>query len=246
MSRRDRDVTTAYQSRIPIFAATRRPRRVAAEEVETPWGRATITGRLGQGHRDLLEAAMYIAAGAGVDAEGRARITIDPYRLRRTMGAGTRDVSYRHILGLARDLRAAEVDLHIPARDIHVYGGVIDELVTAGDPIARRAGTRGGDGMTWRITFSRAWSMLLAADIPIAYPSLRAVLRLRRGATQAVARWALTHRCVRGEAIADVLRRLTPSSSPARRRQQVAEVLADADALADAGVTIDAGGRVWV
>ncbi|MQM39679.1 hypothetical protein KBTX_03710 [wastewater metagenome] len=241
-----RDVTTAHQSRVPIFAATRRPRRVAAEEVTTPWGRAVVTGRIGQGHRDLLEAAMYVAARAGVDGEGRVRITLDPYRLRRTMGAGTRDVNYALILRLARDLRAAEVDLHVPARDIHIIGGIIDEIVTAGDPIARRAGTRGGDGETWRITYSRAWSVLLATDLPIAYSALSAVIAMRHGATQAVARWALSHRHVRGEYIADVLLHLAPGSSPARRRRQVAEVLADADALADAGVAIDADGRVWV
>lgn len=47
--------TSTLACRVPIFAATRRPRRTTYS-VATAWGSARITGRLGQAHRDVLDA----------------------------------------------------------------------------------------------------------------------------------------------------------------------------------------------
>ncbi len=68
--------------RIPIFAATRRPSTVKEFHVETPWGSATITGKLGQQHRDMLDAMRMIAEKEQMTHDGRMHLKIDPAKLR--------------------------------------------------------------------------------------------------------------------------------------------------------------------
>lgn len=234
-------VTTVNQSRIPIFSATRRPLPVVAYEASSPWGKAIITGRLGQAHRDFLEVACQTAIGSKEDKEGRIMLLLDMAAVRRGMG---HEYSTRHILGLARDLRAAEVDLRVNHPEIQVqtnyrirdYGGIIDEIAVIEKlDLTRKNGTyEMYDAHPWRITFGRSWSYLMKNDLPVFYRHLSIITAMRHGVSQALARWALSHRSV-NEPLENVIGYLRKTG---RMRDRIAEVCADKALLSKVGVEI--------
>lgn len=47
--------STVAQHRVRLFQPTRRPKAQGSQMVKTNFGMVTVTGRLGQGHADLLE-----------------------------------------------------------------------------------------------------------------------------------------------------------------------------------------------
>lgn len=235
-------VTTVNQSRIPIFSATRRPLPVVAYEASSPWGEAIITGRLGQTHRDLLEVACQTAIDSKEDKEGRIMLLLDMAAIRRGMG---HQYNTQHILELARDLRAAEVALRVKKPEIQIqtnyrirdYGGIIDEITVIEKlDLTRKDGTyEMDDAHPWRITFGRSWSYLMKNDLPVFYRHLAIITTMRHGVSQALARWAISHRSVRGEPLENVIGYLRKSG---RMRDRIAEVCADRDLLGKVGVEI--------
>lgn len=235
-------VTTASQSRIPIFSATRRPLPVVAYEVSSPWGEAMITGRLGQTHRDFLEVACQTAIDTSEDKEGRIMLLLDMAAIRRGLG---RDYNTQYILDLARDLRAAEVILRIKKPVIQIqtnyrirdYGGIIDEIrVIESLNIPRPHGAYDrDDAHPWRIVFGRSWSYIMKNDLPVFYRHLAIITALRHGVSQALARWAISHSVVRGEPLENIMGYLRHSG---RMRDRIAEVHADRELLSKVGVEI--------
>lgn len=238
-------VTTVSQSRIPIFSATRRPLSVIAQKVSTPWGEATITGRLGQAHNDFLETAFETAIDRGKDKAGRIGLLLDLSAIRRGMG---RNHTNEDILLIARDLRAAEIILTIKHLDIqiqtdcnvHDYGGIIDEIRMIEEiTLPRHPGTFAMDDThPMRIIFGRNWTNLLEKDLPVFYRQRALITALRHGVSQALARWALTHKNVRGQPIEDILEYLRYRGQGGRVRDRIAEINSDRKILAQIGLEI--------
>ena len=233
-------------SRVPIFAPTRRPDRVRQFRVVTSWGEATVTGRLGQPHRDILDAARFVAERIVRTGEGRMHLLVDSARVRAKLGWGS--VSYAQILRRLRDLREAEIDLCVPARGLRIIGGILDEIVEAAVPPPPRSGSRARQaavcapvaegpprgGMVWRITLSRAWTTLVEADLETRYP-LTQVLRMSYGISQALARYCLTHRRVH-EPLPALLGRLGATRALRKLRR---ELQADSEILTELGIRVE-------
>ncbi|CQR44898.1 conserved hypothetical protein [Thiomonas sp. CB3] len=246
---RDLAPSPSHVSRVPIFAPTRKPRHVESWAVATSWGEATITGRLGQPHRDVLDASRMVAEREVEDAEGRRHLLVDSARLRAALGWNA--INYSQISERLEDLRLASVRLTIPSKGIRVNGGVVSEYIdsflahkpqrssrvihllrrptTSQDPPQQQVT---GGGM-WRISFSLPWSVLLNSDLETTYP-LGLILGLRHGVSQALARFCWTHRSV-NEPLAGLLGRL---GSRGRLRDRLAELIEDAPGLAKLSVSI--------
>ena len=193
-------VTTYVQSRVPVFAPTRRPRAVAKFRVETPWGRVTITGRLGQRHRDVLDAIPLATEWEGRTPDGALHRLIDPHKLRKAIApprGRDRRVSRQRLDEWLRDMRAAEVA--IETKSGGVYEGIFHRVVTRREEAAasqfRELHGRGfaiGERHLWGVTYSPSWVRLMDEDLILRY-DLGAIVALEHGVSQAVARLLLTH-----------------------------------------------------
>lgn len=185
---RTRLKTPQIASRVPIFAPTRRATERISERVETAWGCAVISGRLGQRHRDVLDAISFTMSHWKETGDGGVMVFVDPAHLRTALGR--EKYTYRQILDILRDLRKATIVLrdHATKRVIETSPVLVVEY---GDEIERSEDRRlQGRIREWIITISSAWVQLYAT--PHYYPP--AVLRLKRGVSQAVVRLMLSHK----------------------------------------------------
>ena len=105
--------TTVHQARLQLFQPTRHP-VFCTRAMETPWGTAHVTGRLGQMHAFLLEALLFHAQKKRVLEEGSVQILVDPYDLRTTLSRADGGYSGKGMKTLAQDLRASAITLDIP------------------------------------------------------------------------------------------------------------------------------------
>lgn len=224
--------TPASACRIPIFAPTRRPQAVTAWRVETSWGWAAITGRLGQQHRDVLDGARMVAEREEFTSDGRFHLLVDPARLRSALGGDA--VNMQRINDWLRDLKVAQVEAHINKSDTNISGGLISDVVDAATlaPDAR-PGAFKSERRMWLIHFGLAWSKLVDDDIAMKYP-LRQVVGLKHGFSQAVARYCLSHTNVR-DTVEGLAQKLNAGGRLRVRRGELAE---DASGLAAMGITI--------
>lgn len=219
--------TPVNACRIPIFSPTRRPVAVTQWRVNTDWGWAVITGRLGQQHRDVLDAARMVAEREEWTANGCLHLMVDPARLRSALGGDA--VNNRLILQWLRELRAAEIITHITATDKTTYGGVVGEFDDARCDIAlsSRPGAFKSERRMLHIPFGKGWSKLIEDDYVMKYP-LRQVVELRHGFSQAVARFCLSHVNVR-DTVAGLMKKLDAHGLERHRR---ADLAADSEGLA--------------
>lgn len=235
--------TPVNACRIPIFSPTRRPVAVTQWRVETSWGWAVITGRLGQQHRDVLDAVRMVAEDEEWTADGCLHLKVDPARLRSALGGDA--VNNTLILQWLRDLRAAEVITHITATDKTIYGGVLGEITDAkhDTALSSRPGAFASNRRMLHIPFGTGWSKLVEEDRVMHYP-LRQVVALQHGFSQAVARFCLSHTHV-NDTVAGLMSK-TGAGGLCRHRR--ADLHADSAGLAGLGIIVDgdavkSGGR---
>ncbi len=255
-----KDVSTASVARIGIFQPTRRPVE-KSWAVETQWGSAQITGRLGQRHTDFMECCRDVAQLVGLDNVGRHCCIVDPSKLRTALSHGRARLSWTQMKGLANDLRTCSVS-NLRIKSMPGFGvvtaGILDTVEYQGvEQVPARAGTRlngvvmkdravvkagplaGPDARRelWMVAFSKAWTELIGKDMPVSYRGrLRQIIALRHGASQAVARFMLTHEPGAEYSIDNALTIVGVHKSVLRHHRR--ELHEDAEGLAAAGVII--------
>jgi len=181
---------TVHHSRLPIFAATRRPTERIQWISENPWGRVEVTGKLGQNHRDLHDLVM--TEGLEYD-QGKQRelyVMIDPYEIQKKMGMSSSNVDY--IDELLRDMKRTDVEIKYKDGG-GAFGGIVSN-------IDREYKTIPGPGgcvlerHLWQITISQTWMKLYDTEIKVrCKPALNIILQMRSGYSQAGARFFMTH-----------------------------------------------------
>jgi hypothetical protein len=199
--------------------------------IESAWGTAKITGRLGQQHHDWLDAARLVAERQESTCDGRLHLLVDPAKLR----ARLRGMSYRQIDEIRRDLQTTLVEMHIRSSDVKISGALLAEVVDSpvGTPPTRPGAIAKGRRY-WRVSFGLAWSKLIEADLSTFIP-LSHIVNMRYGITQAVARYCLTHKTVH-ESLAGIAGRLGAQRELCKLR---AELLSEREKLAAVGVVFD-------
>ena len=233
---------TAHQGRLALFEATRRP-KMRERIVETPHGKIRVKARLGQAHADVLEAICYSRERRRDMPDGGIKLLVDPAEVRRrSRQDGT---TLRNIID---DLQQAIIEI-IEPKHLACQGQVLGHIDKAarpdGTPITR-PNPLGGERALWSATLGPVLSRLVAADVWIGYDPAP-LAQLRHGISQAIARYALSHRRQPGVGwhldtlITSVCGNLDGISLRHRRR----ELRVDDAALAEIGVVID-GDRVSV
>ena len=228
---------TAREHRLRLFQPTRRPRSLRDHEIVTPWGRIILTGRLGQGHADLLDAICYHAE-RRVDLEdGRIKLLVDPAKVRRTCRLGGEQLEK-----LARELRETTIQIKEP-KELACIGGLVDHIDIAvkadGTPLTR-ANPLGGERELWRVELGKALCRLVHKDVWIGYRPA-ALAGLRHGISQAVARHALTHKRqpVGGWSVDGLIRAVAGPLSGQVLWDKRRELRADSNGLSGLGLVID-------
>lgn len=227
--------TTIHQARLQVYQPTRRPTYLV-RTVETAWGKATITGKIGQGHADIVEALFYHAIDTKPMENGAILLLIDPQHLRKSIGGGKRysgDATWT----MLQSLRDVRIDIDAPLRGLRAIGGVIDLVEESKATVTAKNGkTR----QLWRVTVNAAFAYLMKEDLPISYDP-ESLAKLSHGVSQAIARLVLTHKNQpnQGWRLDELISAVGADSIRDRRR----EVHADCEKLAEIGIIIN-GDRV--
>lgn len=248
-------IAVAHESQLPVFQPTRRPAPLVRQRWETPYGTVTVTGRLGQGHRDLLDAILFCREKIHI-VDDRLSVMVDPYQLRKAISAGRTMLPYAHIHKLLRDMRLAEVELawRSAKRSYRSTDAIIATVVESTATKRVAMGTfaqRGEEGTSkdhrdmLKITFGQGMTRLLRDDHNIHY-ALDTVVGMKHGLSQAIARYCLSHREVH-EGFDGICERVgfnagRKSTSAVRKAKM--ELLDDAASLATLGIHVHANGSV--
>ena len=191
-SKRPKACSTVHQSRIDLFAASMRPVERIAYQTKTPWGRATITGRLWQRHRDLLDALDEATVQKVVTPDRCQHRLVDPHKLRTLIGRKNKRAKAETVDDLMTDLVGAELQIDTNT-GLHVVGHIFDEVRWHDNAAPGAASRLGKDKRRlYRVKISAAWREFIESDLKFFYDR-NLMGALRHGVSQAVARLLLTH-----------------------------------------------------
>lgn len=229
--------STAHQARLQLYQPTRRPKWLE-RVIETPWGRATVRGKIGQVHADVVEAICAHAEDHRViAATGHLQVLVDPYRVRVSVGGGT-PYAYDTLWRMLTELRETSVTLEVPKQNLKVLGGILDRVE---DSQATR--TNHFDRQPrhlWRVTFDPAFSAMLQQDLHLNYDPAP-LAKIDAGIAQAIARLILTHRDQPdgGWLIDGLIKQVGAGADSVAMRHRRRELHASRDGLASVGIHIE-------
>ncbi len=229
--------TTVHQSRLQLYQPTRRPKWVE-RVIATPWGTATVRGKIGQVHADIIEAICRHAEDHRTIPEtGQLQILVDPYKVRVTVGGGSaysRDTLWK----MLTELRETSITLDAPAQGLKILGGILDRVeespATKINPLTKKP------RQLWRVTLDPAFAAMLREDLQLHYDPAP-LAKIDVGIAQAIARHILTHRDQpTGGWLIDSLIQLvgagTDSSTIRNRRRELHQA---AEALKPLGIIVE-------
>lgn len=183
-------VITAHEHRLRLFQATRRPKEIN-KRIETPWGKVRIKGRLGQGHADVFEAICFEREARADFEDGRIKILVDPYRVRKRSNNWSGSTFGR----ITDDLQTALIEIIEPVK-FACSGHLIDHIGKAyrrdGTMVTRLNPLDGKERPLWRVEVGKAFCTLVHKDIWIGYDPAK-IATLETGIGQAITRHILTH-----------------------------------------------------
>jgi hypothetical protein len=238
----DLPVTTAHQSRLRLFQPTRRPVR-GIYVIETSWGKVKITGRLGQAHADIIESMLYTAEKVGLMPDGRLRLLVDPYIVRKTARLGGEETEI-----INNDIMGTVVDVLEPDH-LKQKGHLIDHIYKAvdkdGTPLTK-SNPLGGTREMWSVVFGPVGTKLIFEDLSVKYDPAK-ISCLRHGSSQAIVRLVLPHDIEQqpngGWHVDTLIRQTCGNVNNQELRNRRREIKKDADSLAKLGI-IYANGRI--
>ena len=242
--------TTSHQHRLQIFEPTRRP-KLAQRMIVTDWGSATVNGKLGQGHADVLEAIARRAEDWRLNQEeGTITVLIDPFKLR-TTASGGKAGSGSQLNKLLLEIQQTVVTVIVPRFGVNVRGSLItlvDLSTKTKEP--SRGGFSGFDAdgemkrdgrAMWRITLGRPLVELLNRDLRLDYDPTP-IAALQYGISQAITRHIFSHQRGRdpkgGWKLETLLRAVGADTSESNLKQRRSELLEDAADLKKLGLVI--------
>jgi hypothetical protein len=231
--------STVHLSRLQVFQPTRRA--VWQERnIETPWGRALVRGRIGQAHADVLESlCRYAEASRVVPDTSQLVLLVDPYKVRVTVGAG-KAYSKTTLWRLLAELREASIMLEIPSLKIKMCGGILSSVVES--TATRPNNLTKRDRSMWRVALEPSFALLMKKDLPLHYDPAP-VAKLTAGIAQAVARHVFAHHeSPEGGWLVDTLiQAVGAGANNAELRKRRMELKASREQLASLGIVIEDG-----
>lgn len=242
MTIKNKDVSTVHQSRCGIFQPTRRPVTRTVTTI-TKWGSSRVKGRIGQNNQDVLDACFAVAEKRIEAEDGRVFLQIDPYLLRKKLGG----LPAEKIMEWLQELRSASIELKINTANSKTWilAGILDEAVYSSKIInatAKPGVITAGERHYLRIVVSRTWAAMMSADLQTNYKgNLEAIMGLKSGLSQAIARLMLSHSGAVQMSLEKALDSVGFKDKHRNTDRALALVKADTLALGKMGVSIDDG-----
>lgn len=189
--------TTALLSRLQVFEPSRRPENFSRVAL-TRWGSSSVSGRLGQGHADLLELICFLGRNPVELPDGRICVTVDEYQIRKGLGRG-RVGSGSQLSKLLSEIIGARLDLHPNGWSASISGKLIDEVRQSAQtvPASGRyslARQRGGHRHLTDVVLGQVMSCLIRRDKVLLTYDPNKVINSKSGIAQALVRYCQTHR----------------------------------------------------
>ena len=190
-------VTTITLNRLPIFQPTLRAEYREAS-FESPHGRITVRGRLGQNHKTLLEAVLYLRKLYDLDEENmRLRVLYDEYEVKKHLTKGATTYSYEGYKQMLEDMKQAYVILEAREQMQIIEGNLIKGIKPSNNYSKKSKGNlppvKGKNIPYVILEFGEVVSYLFSKELKFTYDP-RPIANLRSGISQAVARYLQTHR----------------------------------------------------
>lgn len=233
--------TTAHQARLQLYQPTRRPKWLE-RVIETPWGRATVRGKIGQVHADIIEAICRHAEDHRIiAATGHMQILVDPYKVRVSVGGGTaysKDTLWR----MLTELREVSITLEVPSQQLKILGGILDRVEES--QATRMNRVTGKPRQLWRVTLDPAFAAMLRDDLHLYYDPAP-LAKIETGVAQAIARHILTHRDqpAGGWLIDNLIKAVGADGDSVTMRHRRREIHASEETLRTVGILIE-GNRI--
>lgn len=229
--------TTAHQARLQLYQPTRRPQWME-RVINTAWGTATVRGKLGQVHADIIEAICRHAEDHRIiPATGHMQILVDPYRVRVSVGGGTaysKDTLWR----MLTELREASITLEVPSQGLKVLGGILDRVEES--PATRINHLTKKPRQLWRVTLDPAFAAMLREDLQLYYDPAP-MAKIEAGVAQAIARHILTHRDqpTGGWLMDNLIKAVGAGEDSVAMRHRRREIRACTESLKNIGIIVD-------
>jgi hypothetical protein len=188
----DIGVATITLNRLPVFQPTLRA-KYREEAYESPYGRITIKGRLGQNHKSLLETILYLRKLYDLDEENmRLRVLYNEYEVKKHLTTGSTTYNYKGYKQLIEDMKQAHVSVGTIAS-----GPIIKEIRPSDNYSRKTKGNlpviKGKEIPYMIVEFGSVINYLIAKELRFTYDP-RAILQLQNGISQAVTRYVKTHK----------------------------------------------------
>jgi hypothetical protein len=225
--------STALEARLRIFQPSQKP---VLKEIylNTSWGTATVKGRLGQRHADVLEAVRACALEIKKIDDGLI-LLVDPFEIRKRIGTGY--YSHQQMTTLLKELTEAIVS--IETDDIRAVGHFIDYTEEARKPVLDK---RGRERYWMIVKLGKVGLQLLNDDFKLYYDPTP-ISNLKHGICQAIARHVLTHkREPNGGWLVDTLIETVAGALPSIKKAKArAAIKRDIDGFTACGIVVDNG-----
>jgi hypothetical protein len=238
-SQPDIGVTTITLNRLPIFQPTLRA-KYQEKTFESPYGKITVKGRLGQNHKSLLEIILYLRKLYDLDEENMSlRVLYNEYEVKKYLTTGSTTYSYEGYKQLVEDMKQAYIELGT------MPSGKLIEGITPSNNYWRKtkgnlSAVKGKELPYMIVEFGNAISYLVSKELKFTY-NPKPIAQLQNGISQAVARYLKTHKNhpSAGYHLKTLIENLTGSIEGQEWYNIKSLLKKDIEGLKELGITID-------
>lgn len=239
-------IAPAIISRVPTFQPTfrRGQPRGMDETFTTQFGTVRVAGRLTETHRKVLDAIFATPIEEYDMPTGAKAFLVDPYQLAKVARVAHNP---RWLSQIMEDMRVATVHIIDHQTGLEHHAGIVSEYRESHRRVPMPGGAIRGDRPLMVATISSAWMRIYRASLVVRYRNILPIInRAKHGATHALALYVITNRAY-NRALTQTLLELgaiREDMSERRRRAVKADVLSEAELLAELGIVIE-GGTVY-
>jgi hypothetical protein len=188
----DIGVTTVTLNRLPLFQPTLRAVHREAT-FESPHGKITVRGRLGQNHKSLLETILYLRKLYDLDEENMSlRVLYNEYEVKKYLTTGSTTYNYKGYKQLIEDMKQAHIEIETMPPEPIIKG------ITPSNNYRRKTkgnlpSVKGKELPYMIVEFGNAISYLIIKELRFTY-NPKPVIQLQNGISQAIARYIKSHK----------------------------------------------------
>jgi len=187
-------VTTESQNRVPLFEPTLKP-RYGKRVFDGKHGRLLVEGRLGQAHKNILEAILWKKEIYSFFRDGKneyLKVLYDEEKIRKYLSQGTK-YNYETYKMLLKDMILTYVELKTDK--LEIQGTLVTEVEKSDvmKPINSKSPVIPKETPLTTIKFGAVGTALFKEELRFTYDP-KAIMNLRNGISQALVRYLRTHR----------------------------------------------------